>query len=90
MIQHLYTNYGVITPTDLEDNDMKMREPFDASKPIKELFEQIEEAVEYTGADNASYNHVQVVLRAYLVVYKTSMYNDAFRERRKRPIAEQT
>ena len=69
---------------------MKMREPFDAIKPIEELFEQIEEAVEYADVANATYNDAQVVLRAYPLVYKTGMYNDACREWRKRPIAEQT
>jgi len=30
MLQHLYTNYGVITPADLHENDARMRESFDA------------------------------------------------------------
>ena len=38
MIQHLYTNYGVITPAKLDENDTSMREPFDESKPIEELY----------------------------------------------------
>ena len=56
MIQHLYTNYGVITPTDLEDNDIHMRKPYDANKQIEELFDQIEDVVEYTDAANAAYS----------------------------------
>lgn len=90
MMQHLYTNYGVITPTDLEDNDIRMREAFDANRPIEELFDQIEEAAEYAEATNAPYNTTQIVSRAYLLLYKTGLYNDACREWRKRTVANQT
>jgi len=90
MIQHLYTNYGIITPTDLDDNDIRMREPYDASKPIEELFDQIEDAVEYADAANAPYNDTQIVSRAYLLVYKTGLYNEACRDWRKRTLADQT
>jgi hypothetical protein len=27
ILTHLYTTYGVITPSDIEDNDAKMRAP---------------------------------------------------------------
>lgn len=90
MIQHLYTNYGVITPADLDDNDARMREPFDASKPIEELFEQIEEATDYADAAGAPYNNSQVLSRAYVLVHKTGEYNDACRDWRKKPTNEKT
>ena len=61
MVQHLYTNYGKVSPTDLEENDMRMREPFDPSKRVEELYEQIEDTVEYSEAANAAYNDTQVV-----------------------------
>ena len=77
MIQHLYTNYGIITPADLDDNDARMREPFDASKPIEELFEQIEDATDYADAAGAPYSNSQVLPRAYVLVHKTGEYNDA-------------
>ena len=50
-----------------------MRENFDANKPIEELFEQIEEAVEYADAANAPYNETHIVSRAYFLVFKTGM-----------------
>jgi hypothetical protein len=34
IVTHLYTTYGVITPSDIEDNDAKMRAPFDPTQPI--------------------------------------------------------
>ena len=39
LIQHLYTNYGVITSIDLEENGRRMCEPYDATKHIETLFE---------------------------------------------------
>ena len=45
MFKYLYENYGVITPEELEENDKRMREAYDPTKPIEILFEQIEEAV---------------------------------------------
>ena len=89
MIQHLYINYGVITFTDPEDNEICMREPFDANKLIEKLFDQIEDAVEYADAANATYNDTQIVSRAYLLVYKTGLYNEACKEWCNHPIAEQ-
>jgi len=35
MLQHIYANYGIITPTDLEDNDVRIQKEFDANKPLK-------------------------------------------------------
>ena len=88
MIQHLSTNYGVITPADLDDNDARMREPFDPSKPIEELYEQIEDATDYADAAGAPYNSTQVLSRAYVLVHKTGEYNEACRDWRKRPEQE--
>jgi len=90
MIQHLYTNYGIITPADLDDNDARMRESFDASKPIEELFEQIEDATDYADAAGAPYNNGQVISRAYVLIYKTGEYNEACKDWRKKPENEKT
>ena len=60
----LYTNYGDITPANLDDNDAHMREPFDASKPIEEIFEQIKDEIDYADATSAPYNNSQVLSRA--------------------------
>ena len=84
MIQYLYDNYCVITPEEeLEDNDKSMREAYDHTKPIGNLFEQIEESVEYADAGSATYNYKQILSRTYLLVRNTGIYNDTCREWRK-------
>jgi hypothetical protein len=39
ILTHLYTAYGAINPIGIEDNDVKMRAPFDSTQPIKLLFD---------------------------------------------------
>ena len=51
IITHLYTQYGNITPQDLQENDLKMKTPFDTTLPIETLYDQIEDAVELADAE---------------------------------------
>jgi hypothetical protein len=90
ILTHLYTTYGVITPIDIEDNDTKMRAPFDPTQPIKLLLDQIETAVEFADAGNRPYNPDQVVSRAYLLILQTGLYPDACRDWRCRVVLTQT
>jgi hypothetical protein len=90
ILTHLYTTYGVITPIDIEDNDAKMRAPFDPTQPIELLFDQIETAVEFSDAGNRPYNPDQVVSRAYLLILQTGLYSDACRDWRRRAVLTQT
>ena len=42
ILDHLYKNYGIFTAVDIEDNDTRMREPYNPTFPIETLFHQIE------------------------------------------------
>ena len=83
MVKYLYENYGVITPEELEENDKRMRESYDQTKPIEIIFEQIVEAVEYANAGSTTYHDKQILSKAYLLVRNAGMYNDVCREWRK-------
>ena len=61
MIQYLYDNCSVLTPEELAENYKRMREAYDPIKPIENLFEQIEETVEYADAESATYNDKQIL-----------------------------
>jgi hypothetical protein len=50
MMAHLYTHYAKISPSDLTLNDAAMKKPYDPNLPIENLFEQINDAVEYAAA----------------------------------------
>jgi hypothetical protein len=90
ILTHLYTTYSVITHIDIEDNNAKMRAPFDPTQPIKLLFYQIETAVEFADAGNRPYNPDQVVSQAYLLILQTGLYSDACRDWRRRAVLTQT
>jgi hypothetical protein len=90
ILTHLYTTYGVITPIDIEDNDAKMRAPFDPTQPIELLCDQIETAVKFADAGNRPSNADQVVSRAYLLILQTGLYSDACRDWRRRAVLTQT
>ena len=90
MLTHLYDNYGVITTVDIEDNDTRMREPYNPTFPIETLFHQIELAVEYATAGKRPYQDAQVISRVYLLVLRTGLYPEACRDWDKRALTDKT
>ena len=90
LIQHLYTNYGVITQLDLNENENRMKAPYDPAQPIEVLFDQIETAMEYADSAGTPYTDTQTVTTAYLLIFRTGLYKDACKEWNRRPLAEKT
>ena len=58
MIAHLYLHYAKITPHDLALNDKAMKTAYE------NLFEQINDAVEYASAGKTPYTPLQIVTTA--------------------------
>ena len=52
LIQHLYDYHGTISPMDIEESEHKMNKKLSLLDPIVDLFEQIEEALEFVEAVN--------------------------------------
>ena len=71
MLTHLNDNYVIITAVDIENNDIRRREPYNPTFPIETLFHQIELAVEYATAGKRPYQDAQIVSRACLLVLRT-------------------
>jgi hypothetical protein len=90
ILRHLYDTYGNISPTDLIDNDTRMKAPYDPSQPIELLFDQFEDAIELAAAANAAYTGPQIVAYAYNTVLQTGLFTDACRDWRRRPAIEKT
>ena len=55
ILNHLYSTYANISSSDLQDNDARLRTPYDANNSIKNLTDQIENAVKYAAADQTPY-----------------------------------
>jgi hypothetical protein len=90
ILRHLYDTYGNISPTDLIDNDTRMKAPYDPSQPIELLFDQFDDAIELAAAANGAYTGPQIVAYAYNTILQTGLFTDACRDWRRRPAAQKT
>jgi hypothetical protein len=70
MLTHLFANYGAICVIQLQANDAEMSKEWDPNMPIELLFMQIEEAQEFADDRNALYSNIQVLNKAYNLVFK--------------------
>ena len=65
-----------------------MKEPFDPTRPIENLYEQIENAVEFSEARDALYTDMQVITIAYSLIFAQGIYKTACREWTKKAAVE--
>ena len=80
IITHLYTQYGNMTSQDLQENDLKLKIPFNTPQPIELLYNQIEDAVELSDAELIPYIAQQVVAIVYSLIFSTEQLTDACRD----------
>ena len=90
MIAHLYLHYAKISPSDLTLNDSAMKKPYDPNLPIENLFEQINDAVEYAAAGKTPYSNAQIETIAYQLVFNTGVFGLDCKEWRKKPPLDKT
>ena len=71
LIQYLYDDHGTISPLDKEDSEHKMKQEWSLLDTMVDLFEQIEEGVEFAEAANTPMPGGKVVNIAYLMIFRT-------------------
>ena len=76
LLAHLYATYSNISPADLQDNDVKLRETYDANNPVKNLFDQVETAVEDAATGNTPYSPEQVVNISFQLFFHNVLFLD--------------
>jgi hypothetical protein len=76
LLNHLYANYAKITPSDLNKNDVAMKQPCDFNQPIEILYKQIEDAIEFAAACQTLYSTQQVLSIAFQLVFRTGIFAD--------------
>ena len=76
ILSFLFQNYGNITQYDLEENDKKLKEKWDANTPIEMLFDQIEDTQDFAAAAGQPYSNNQLLTTAYNLVYATGLFFD--------------
>ena len=74
ILEFLFQNYGNITQYNIEDNDKKLKEKWDANSPIEILFDQIEEAQDFASANGQPYTNNQLLTTAYNLVYAMGLF----------------
>ena len=90
VLNHLYSTYANISPSGLQDNDARLRTPYEANHPIENLTDQIENAVGYVAAGQTPYTHEQVVVVAYQLVFQTGLFLDDCKIWRRKDPADKT
>ena len=90
MIAHLYLHYAKISPSDLTLNDTAMKKAYDPNLPIENLFEQINDAVEYAAAGKTPYSNAQIETIAYQLVFNTGVFALDCKEWRKKLPGDKT
>ena len=71
LIQHLYDDHGTISPMEIQESEQKMKQEWSLLDPMVELFEKIEERVEFTEAANTPIPGGKVVNISYLLILRT-------------------
>ena len=90
LLTHLYTVYVNISATGLQENDEKMKTPYDPNLPIETLFDQVEDAMEFAVAGKAPYIPQQIVNIAFNIIFQTGTFSDECKMWKRRPEAQKT
>ncbi len=76
ILDHLYAQYARISASDLQDNDVTFKKPYDPNLPIETLFDQIENCIDFAAARLSPYSTEQVTNNAYQLIFATGMFID--------------
>ena len=79
MIQHLFTSYGEIDEINLEENVVKMMDPYDPAEPLALFIEQVERGREFARAGGQTISEVIMVSKGITPLAQTYMFNKYIR-----------
>ena len=90
IMQHLFNNYGNITPLELEDNDTKISTTWDPNSSFDCLIQQVEDSQDCTDDGGQPYTAEQLLRITYKLVFKTGLYFEDCKAWNARPAAART
>jgi hypothetical protein len=90
ILDHLYAQYARISASDLQDNDVTFKKPYDPNLPIETLFDQIENCIDFAAAGLSPYSTEQVTNNAYQLIFATGMFFDDCKIWKRRDAAYKT
>jgi hypothetical protein len=77
----------MIAPTELTQNYERLNTPSDPDQPIETLFQQIQDARAFAVAGGQPYGAAMIFNVAYILVFNTVLFPDAWRAWQSRAIA---
>ena len=89
-LNHLYAVYGKISRYEYEQNDSKMKSPYDHNEPFELFVKQIEDAVRLADAAGKPYTPEQVEQVGYMILERTGIFTDECKQWRRRPALTRT
>ena len=90
ILEFLFQNYGNITQYDIEANDKKLKEKWDANNPIEILFNQIEDAQDFASTAGQPYTNNQLQTMAYNLIYTMGLFFDNCKAWNRLPALQKT
>ena len=85
LLYHLYSTYANIFASTLQDNDKRLRAPYDSNQPFETLIDKVKNAVDYASAGDTPYNPAQVVGIAFQLVFQTGIFKNDCKLWRRQP-----
>ena len=74
MLEYLFTNYGQITNSELNNNEKTMKKAWDPADTFETIILQIEEGIEFAEGGRRPLTDEQVMDIAYTIVQDTGLY----------------
>ena len=71
--------YAEIKPSNIEENEKRMKTAYDVDLPIENFFDQIKDAIDFASAGNSPFTPVQVVNTAFNIISSIGMFQDDFK-----------
>eukprot|EP00957_Ditylum_brightwellii_P207484 15353182-Ditylum_brightwellii.AAC.1 len=76
VLEHIYLNYGRVTPNMMMQADAHMRQAFNLLSPLEDFFEQFNTAQNLCEAGGNPYSDAQLINVAYDAIFKTAVHNN--------------
>ena len=76
ILEFLFQNYRNITQYNIEENDKKLKEKWDANTPIEMLFDQIDNSQDFAAAAGQPYMNNQLLTTACNLVFAMGLFFD--------------
>jgi hypothetical protein len=90
MMAHLYAVHGRLNSTDIQENDSRMKHPYDPNQPIEASYDQVEDGISLADAAEAAYAPAQIIAIACNLIFSAGMFPEVCREWRRRLTIEKT